>query len=118
MINMENNTCMKDMEKKDIKKIKDKTLNENDSYQLAEFFKVFGDMSRIRILHLLSINEICVHEISNILDISQSATSHQLKILRDTKLVKPRKDGKHVYYSLSDNHVLEVFKNGLKHIKE
>lgn len=95
-----------------------KTLSEDDAYELSEFFKVFGDITRIRILHLLSLEEICVHEIAAILNVSQSAISHQLKLLRNAKLVKPRKVGKHVYYSLSDHHVLEVFKNGLEHIKE
>lgn len=115
---MKENKKSKNIIEKDMILIKNNTLNEDDAYQLSEFFKVFGDTTRIRILHLLSINEICVHEISSILDISQSAISHQLKILRDTKLVKPRKAGKHVYYSLSDDHVLKIFENGLEHIKE
>lgn len=115
---MNENKKSKIIIEKDMILIKNNTLNEDDAYQLSEFFKVFGDTTRIRILHLLSINEICVHEISSILDISQSAISHQLKILRDTKLVKPRKVGKHVYYSLSDDHVLKIFENGLEHIKE
>ena len=67
---------------------------------------------------MLSLEESCVHEIAAVLSISQSAISHQLKALRNAKLVKPRKSGKHVYYSLSDHHVLEIFKNGLEHIKE
>lgn len=115
---MKENKKSKNIIEKDMILIKNNTLNEDYAYQLSEFFKVFGDTTRIRILHLLSINEICVHEISSILDISQSAISHQLKILRDTKLVKPRKAGKHVYYSLSDDHVLKIFENGLEHIKE
>ena len=101
-----------------IEELEDKILAEDQAYDLSEFYKVFGDITRIRILHLLSLKEICVHEISAILDISQSAVSHQLKILRQNKLVKPRKDGKHVYYSLTDDHVLQIFKNGLEHINE
>ena len=110
--------CLEENLDEIIEELIKKILSEDTAYELSEFFKVFGDVTRIRILHLLSLEEICVHEIAAILNVSQSAISHQLKVLRNAKLVKPRKVGKHVYYSLSDNHVLEVFKNGLEHIKE
>ncbi len=110
--------CLEENLDEIIEELIKKTLSEDDAYELSEFFKVFGDITRIRILHLLSLEEICVHEIAAILNVSQSAISHQLKVLRNAKLVKPRKVGKHVYYSLSDHHVLEIFKNGLEHIKE
>jgi len=98
--------------------LKSKLLEEDQVYQLAEIYKVFGDTTRIRILHLISLQEICVHEIAALLGLSQSAVSHQLKVLRQNRLVKPRKAGKHVYYSLSDDHILQIFKNGLEHINE
>lgn len=101
-----------------IDKLEKQQLNEDDSYNLSEFFKVYGDETRIRIMYLLSIQEVCVHEISAILNMSQSAISHQLKVLRQYKLVKPRKEGKHVFYSLSDDHVIQILNNGLEHIHE
>lgn len=101
-----------------IKKLKDKVIKQDDAYDLSEFFKVYGDITRVRIIQLLSIQEVCVHEIAASLDMSQSAISHQLKMLRQFKLVKPRKVGKHVYYSLADDHVIKIFNNGLEHIKE
>ncbi|MDF9866941.1 DNA-binding transcriptional ArsR family regulator [Bacilli bacterium PM5-3] len=110
--------CLEESYNKSIEELEEKLLNEDQAYQLSEFYKVFGDITRIRILHLLSLKEICVHEISAILDISQSAVSHQLKVLRQNKLVKPRKEGKHVFYSLDDEHVLQIFKNGIDHINE
>lgn len=101
-----------------IKELSKKAINQDDAYDLSEFFKVYGDITRIRIIQLLSIQEVCVHEIAASLDMSQSAISHQLKMLRQFKLVKPRKVGKHVYYSLADDHVIEIFNNGLEHINE
>ena len=85
---------------------------------MAEFYKVITDPNRLRIIHLLARNELCVHEIASLLEISQSALSHQLKILRQQKLVKPRKEGKHVYYSLSDEYIIEIIKSGLEHLKK
>lgn len=110
--------CLETNQDETIINLQNKTLDEDEAYHLAEFYKVFGDITRIRILHLLAIEEICVHEIAAILDVSQSAISHQLKILRQSKLVKPRKKGKHVFYSLADDHVLQIFKNGLEHLSE
>lgn len=85
---------------------------------LAEFFKVFGDATRIKILYALSHEEMCVCDISMLLDMSQSAISHQLKVLRHGRLVKQRKDGKVVYYSLNDDHISKVLGQGLEHILE
>lgn len=101
-----------------IAELKEKMLSDDDSYKLAEFFKVYGDSTRVKIINLLNNREICVHEIASILEMSQSAISHQLKILRHYQLVKPRKEGKHVFYSLSDDHVIQIFNNGLEHINE
>ena len=85
---------------------------------LAEFFRVFGDSTRIRILYALSQSELCVCDIAAIVGTTQSAISHQLRILKQSKLVKYRKDGKIVYYSLDDEHISEIVKKGSEHIEE
>ena len=87
-------------------------------YGLAELFKVFGDPTRIRILYALSIEELCVQEIADKLDMSQSAISHQLRILKQMSLVKFRRDGKTIYYSLADDHVATIMAQGLEHVCE
>lgn len=85
---------------------------------LAEFFKVFGDPTRIRILFLLKQGEFCVHDISTMTEMNQTAISHQLKSLRQARLVKYRKDGKQVFYSLNDSHIEEILAIGLDHLNE
>lgn len=97
-------------------KVEENMISEETSVALAEFFKVLGDSTRIKILYALSVNEMCVCDISNLLNISQSAVSHQLRVLRTARLVKYRKEGKVVYYSLDDEHVENVFRQGLDHI--
>lgn len=87
-------------------------------YGLSEFYKIFGDQTRLRILDVLTNKPLCVNEISEILDISQSAVSHQLKNLRSSNLVKTDKVGKNVYYSLADDHIKIILKYGLEHISE
>ncbi|WP_199172608.1 metalloregulator ArsR/SmtB family transcription factor [Petrotoga sp. 9PWA.NaAc.5.4] len=102
-----------------IKKVKENTPNEEALNMLSEFFKIMGDQTRIKILYALFIaNEMCVCDISNVLDKTPSAISHQLRILRQAKLVKFRKEGKVVYYSLSDEHVKEILDVGFSHIRE
>lgn len=85
---------------------------------LSEFYKVFGDATRLRVLDVLVNKPLCVNEISEILDISQSAISHQLKNLRASNLVKAEKVGKNVYYSIADDHIETILKVGLEHISE
>jgi DNA-binding transcriptional ArsR family regulator len=87
-------------------------------YDLAELFKVFGDSTRIKILYALFQSEMCVCDLAALLGMTQSAISHQLRVLKQSKLVKNRKDGKVVYYSLDDDHVKHIFDQGLIHIKE
>ena len=87
-------------------------------FGLSEFYKIFGDQTRLRILDLLLNKPLCVNEISEKLDVSQSAISHQLKILRLSNLVKTEKNGKKVYYSISDNHIKIILKYRLEHISE
>lgn len=91
---------------------------ENKLYDLAELFKVFGDSTRIRILFALFENEVCVCDIAATLDMTQSAISHQLRILKQSKLVKSRREGKSIYYSLADNHVKTIIAQGMEHIEE
>ncbi|MEW5944945.1 MAG: metalloregulator ArsR/SmtB family transcription factor [bacterium] len=85
---------------------------------LAETFRALGDPSRVRILMALSVEELCVCDLANLLGISISAASHQLRILRGLKVVKYRRNGKMVYYSLDDEHIENLFTEGLRHVKE
>jgi DNA-binding transcriptional ArsR family regulator len=84
--------------------------------RLSEIFKVLGDPTRIRIIYLLSKCEMCVCDIASALDISQSAISHQLRLLRNLNLVKYRKEGKSAIYSLDDDHILQLFNQGMEHV--
>ncbi len=91
---------------------------EETLYDLAELFKVFGDSTRIRILYSLFSTELCVGDISLLLGVSQTAVSHQLRVLKTNKLVKSRREGKTVFYSLADDHVCSIVNQGLEHIEE
>ena len=93
-------------------------LSQNEMQELASTFKVLGDPTRLQIISALAQEELCVCDISELLDMSQSAISHQLKKLRDLDLVKFRKEGRTVYYSLSDHHILQLFCQGLNHVRE
>jgi len=98
--------------------VKSKMPLEESLYDLAEFFKVFGDTTRIKILWALAEAEMCVCDIAALLNMTQSAISHQLRVLKQARLVKNRKSGKSVYYSLDDVHVKQIFEQGLIHINE
>lgn len=98
--------------------VRSKMPEEEILYDLAELFKVFGDSTRIRILWALDESEMCVCDIAALLNMTQSAISHQLRVLKQARLVKNRKDGKVVYYSLDDDHVRDVLDQGLNHIRE
>ena len=87
-------------------------------YDLAELFKIFGDSTRIKILYALLQSELCVCDIAGLLDVTQSAVSHQLRVLKASKLVKFRREGKVVFYSLADNHVSRILSQGMEHIEE
>lgn len=87
-------------------------------YKLADLFKVFGDPTRIRILNALSQTEMCVQDIADRLSMTQSAISHQLRILKQSELVKFRRDGKTIYYSLADDHVATIMAQGMEHVCE
>jgi len=86
--------------------------------ELANLFKLFGDPTRVRILYALSRAELCVCDLAALLGMTQSAVSHQLRFLRDGRVVKSRRDGRQVLYTMHDHHVLSIFKQGLIHIKE
>ncbi len=96
--------------------IKSNLLEENVVTRLSSFFKVLGDETRVKIIYTLSQKEMCVNELSQIIDISQSAVSHQLKLLKLEGQVKSRRNGKNIYYSLDDDHVVDVLNQALKHI--
>ncbi len=98
--------------------VRGKMPREESLYDLAELFKVFGDTTRIRILWALSEAELCVCDIAALLGMTQSAISHQLRGLKQARLVRSRKDGKSVYYALDDAHVRQIFQQGLDHIGE
>ena len=87
-------------------------------YDLAELFKVFGDSTRVKILYALFESELCVCDIAQLLGLTQSAVSHQLRVLKASRLVKPRRDGKTVFYSLADEHVRKIIAQGMDHILE
>lgn len=93
-------------------------VRENEPEMLAAFFSTFGDATRIRILNVLMKGEICVGDLANELDMTQSAISHQLKVLKASRLVKSRRDGKQIYYSLDDEHVQAILMSGIEHIRE
>ncbi len=87
-------------------------------YDLAELFKMFGDSTRVKILYALYNQELCVCDIAKLLDVTQSAVSHQLRVLKNGKLVRFRREGKTLYYSLADEHVVRILAQGMEHIEE
>jgi ArsR family transcriptional regulator, lead/cadmium/zinc/bismuth-responsive transcriptional repressor len=101
-----------------VNSVKEKMHDENSLYDLAELFKVFGDSTRLKILNALFEAEMCVCDIAALLGMNQSAISHQLKVLKQTRIVKYRREGKVVYYSLDDEHIKYIFDQGLMHVKE
>lgn len=101
-----------------VEKVLSELPEEETLYDLAELYKVFGDTTRIKILYVLFEAELCVCDIAQLLNMSQSAISHQLRILKQSRLVKFRRDGKTVFYSLADDHVKTIIGNGMEHICE
>ena len=101
-----------------LKIVNDTMPEETELYDLAELFKVFGDSTRIRILFVLFEAEVCVCDLAKVLNMTQSAISHQLRILKANKLVNSRREGKSVFYSLADGHVRTIIEQGREHIEE
>lgn len=98
--------------------IADDVLSVDQARVLAETFRVLGDPSRVRIVHALSLSELCTSDLANVVGMSESAVSHQLRTLRQLHVVKSRRDGKLVFYSLNDDHVRSLFHQGLEHAFE
>ena len=114
-----NESCLCNVIHKDVvEEVREKLPKEEILYELAEFFKVFGDTTRIRILCALFEAEMCVCDLSALLNISQSAISHQLRGLKAARIVKFRRECKVVYYSLDDEHIKHIFDEGFRHISE
>lgn len=101
-----------------IKEIQKSMPHDGDVLKVVNVFKLFGDQTRLNIMLSLFEGELCVHDICKVVNMSQSAVSHQLRNLREAKLVKSRRDGKEVLYSLDDEHVKEIFEIGLTHVRE
>ncbi len=95
-----------------------KMPSEETLFDLAEFFKVFGDSTRIRILYALRETELCVCDIASLLGLTQTAVSHQLRVLKNAKMVKARRNGKTVFYSLDDDHIHSILDMGICHLEE
>ena len=104
--------------KETVDKVNSDMPDEELLYDLAELYKVFGDSTQIRILYVLFEAEMCVCDIAQVLSMTTSAISHQLKVLKQAHLVKYRREGKTVFYSLSDDHVRSILDQGLEHISE
>ncbi|MGI5998784.1 MAG: ArsR/SmtB family transcription factor [Lutispora sp.] len=100
-----------------VKRISENMPDENLLYDMADLFRVFGDSTRVKILHALFESEMCVCDIAALLNMNQSAISHQLRVLKGSRLVKNRRDGKVVYYSLDDEHVKHIFDQAMAHLK-
>ena len=101
-----------------VKKVKQKMPEDGFIYDLAELFKVFADSTRMKIIYALLEEELCVCDIANIVGTTQSAISHQLRLLKQSKLVKFRREGKIIFYSLDDDHIAQIVKKGSEHIEE
>ena len=101
-----------------VSQVLDEMPGDETLYDLAELFKVFGDSTRIKILYALFEAELCVCDISKLLGLTQSAVSHQLRVLKNSRLVKFRRDGKTVFYSLADDHVRKIIAQGMEHVNE
>lgn len=101
-----------------VKKVRGSLPDEQQLYELSDLFRVFADSTRVKILYAMMDTELCVNDIAQLLGISQSSVSHQLRVLKDAKLVKFRRDGKAIFYSLDDEHVSMIINMGLEHITE
>lgn len=119
MLNEKRDSCECSVIHEDVVNMVKKNMpKEEHLYDLAELFKVFGDTTKIKILYALFASEMCVCDIAALINMSQSAVSHQLRVLKQARLVKYRKEGKVVYYSLDDEHIKQIFDQGYMHITE
>ena len=101
-----------------VERVRELLPRDETLYDLAELFKIFGDSTRVKILYALLESELCVCDLAKLMEVTQSAVSHQLRVLKGSKLVKFRREGKTVYYSLADEHVSRILSQGMEHIQE
>lgn len=101
-----------------VERVRQELPGEDTLYDLTELFRIFGDSTRVRILYVLFEAEMCVCDIAQLLGMTQSAISHQLRALKNVRLVKARREGKTVFYSLADDHVKTIINQGLEHVRE
>lgn len=101
-----------------VKRVNENIPNDHILINLANLYKIIGDPTRVKILYTLEDNELCVCDICVLLNMTQSAISHQLKVLKNARIVKNRREGENVFYSLDDDHIRKLFSTGLEHIKE
>lgn len=101
-----------------VEKVRAQLPPDEQLYDLAELFKIFGDSTRVKILYALLESELCVCDIAKLMEVTQSAVSHQLRVLKNSKLVKFRREGKTVFYSLADDHVVRILSQGMEHLEE
>ncbi|MDA8097504.1 MAG: ArsR family transcriptional regulator [Desulforudis sp.] len=114
----ENDTCeVICVHERVVQEVRDRMLAADEVERLAAVFKVMGDPARIRIIEALFLHELCVCDLAAVLGMTQSAVSHQLRVLRDQRLVKYRKEGKMVFYALDDTHIINLFREGLAHVR-
>jgi len=101
-----------------VEQVKERLPQDEVLYDLAELFKMFGDSTRVKILYALLESELCVYDLACTVGLTQSAVSHQLRVLKGGKLVKFRREGKIIYYSLADGHVSRILSQGMEHVEE
>ena len=106
------------VDKEKVEKTKQKMISDTEIYNISDFFKIFGDSTRLKIIYALENNPLCVGDLCNVLDITKSAASHQLNILRTNKIVKFQKKGKNVIYMLDDDHVSLIIETARNHLNE
>ena len=109
---------LKHVHEKTVEKVKEDMPVEDELQDLADFFKVFGDLTRVKMLYVLFQSEMCVCDLAQVLQMTQSAISHQLLVLKQMKLVTNRREGKTVFYSLADSHIKTIMNQGMEHIRE
>lgn len=101
-----------------LKALRGRLVGQDDAGALAETFRTLGDPTRVRMLDALSLSELCVCDLATLIGLSESAVSHQLRLLRNLRLVKARRDGRMVFYSLDDRHIITLFRQALRHVQE
>ncbi|RXJ87190.1 helix-turn-helix transcriptional regulator [Arcobacter sp. CECT 8985] len=101
---------------KEVENVRKTLIDDETIYDLADLFKAFADSTRMKIISMLKEEELCVGALSELINVNQSAVSHQLRVLKNSKIVKPRRDGKNIFYSLDDEHIKKIYDMGLEHI--